>query len=105
MKIDKKTENLLNAILALENMNETKRFLRDLLTENEIEEFANRWEAAQLLNNKTPYSQIEKQTELSSATISRISKWLNNGTGGYQLMLKKLHHHHHNPRLAGKGLR
>ena len=43
-----KKENLIKTIVALENMAEAKRFLLDLLTEKELEEFSNRWEVAQL---------------------------------------------------------
>lgn len=87
------TENLLKAILSLQNQREAKKFFRDLLTEQEILEFAKRWEAAQMLEQKTPYSQIEAKTGLSSTTVARISKWLNYGMGGYKLVLKKLNHH------------
>lgn len=89
------TESLLQAVLTLKNPQEAKLFFRDLLTEKELIEFANRWKAAQLLNAQVPYSQIEKETGLSSTTIARIAKWLNNGLGGYQLVLNNLNHHHH----------
>ena len=89
------TDNLFSAILSLKNLDESRRFFRDLLTEPELAEFANRWKVAQLLSQKTPYSQIEKETRMSSTTIARISKWLTNGMGGYTLALNKLNHHHH----------
>ncbi len=82
--------NLYQAIVSLNTENEAKQFLRDLLTEAELKEFANRWKVAQLLDKKTSYEEIEKETGMSSTTIARISKWLTGGTGGYQLMLKKL---------------
>jgi len=78
-----------------------KPFLRDLLTESEIEELARRWQAAQMLDQKVSYSQIVKKTGLSSTTVARISKWLNSGAGGYRLVLDTLHHH--NPALMEKG--
>ncbi|MFA5318468.1 MAG: YerC/YecD family TrpR-related protein [Patescibacteria group bacterium] len=85
--------NLISAILALKDEKEAKRFLRDLLTEAELEEFSKRWQAAQMLDEKMPYTQIIKKTGLSSTTVARISKWLKNGKGGYKLMLNRLHHH------------
>lgn len=94
---NKNTEQLIDAFLALENRAEAWQFLRDLLTEKEIEEFGNRWKAAQMLNKKISYVQIEQSTGLSSATIARIAKWLKNGMGGYQVMLQKLHHTSENP--------
>lgn len=92
----KETDALFDAILLLENKAEAANFFRDLLTEPELAEFANRWKVAQLLANKTPYSSIEKQTGMSSTTIARISKWLTSGTGGYKKALLKSNHHHHN---------
>jgi len=98
-----KTQKLWRAILALRNIQEAKKFFRDLLTEQEIREFAKRWDAAQMLNKKIPYSEIAQKTGLSSTTIARISKWLNKGMGGYRLMLKRLSHHR-NSSPCGKGL-
>ena len=40
---NKKTENLLRAVLELKNLPEAKSFFRDLLTESELEEFGNRF--------------------------------------------------------------
>jgi TrpR-related protein YerC/YecD len=90
-----KTENsaLVRAILTLETSDEAKRFLRDLMTETEIEEFARRFRAAGLLAANVPYSAIEKETGLSSTTIARVSKWLNGKEGGYRNVIDKLHHH------------
>lgn len=87
---NRKTDELTKAILALKNSQELKKFLRDLLTEEEIIEFGQRWYAAQMLYKKIPYTDIIKKTGLSSTTIARISKWLNSGMGGYQLVIKRL---------------
>lgn len=84
------TDALFAAILQLRNIREAKMFLRDLLTEAELKEFGNRWEVARLLSKKVPYVEIEKRTGMSSTTIARIQKWLKKGTGGYQLMMRRL---------------
>jgi len=89
-----KTEALLKAVLALRNTSEAKRFFRDLLTEAELIEFGNRWQTAKMLDRNIPYSTITAKTGLSSTTIARVSQWLNNGMGGYKLILNKLAHHH-----------
>lgn len=83
---------LVKAILKLENADETRRFLRDLMTENEIVEFAKRLQAAEMLSEKIPYSVIEEKTGLSSTTVARVSKWLNGSEGGYRSVINKLHH-------------
>jgi TrpR-related protein YerC/YecD len=102
---NKKTESLIEAVLALRNKGEAKKFLRDLLTEEEILEFGNRWQTAQMLSQNISYSTIRDKTGLSPRTIARISKWLNNGKGGYKLMINRFNKHHHNSLPVGKGLR
>jgi TrpR-related protein YerC/YecD len=97
------TDSLFDAILSLKNIEESRNFFRDLLTEEEILEFANRWKVAQMLNNKIPYTQIEKNTGMSSTTIARISKWLTKGQGGYRTMIartSKLHHTSNTSRMT-----
>ncbi len=89
-KLSPKTQELYQAILKLESLEEAKRFFRDLLTEAEIEEFGNRWIAAQRLSDKVSYLKIAEETGLSSATIARISKWLTQGMGGYGAMINKI---------------
>jgi len=101
----KKRVQFIESILSLKNADETKRFLRDLMTTGEIEEFSNRLLAAQLLSKDVQYNAITKETGLSSTTIARISKWLNGSLGGYRLILNRLSNtHHHNPTKIDKGL-
>jgi TrpR-related protein YerC/YecD len=90
---NQKTEELIKALLKLKNPGEARQFLRDLLTEQEIIEFGNRWKAVRMLDAGKTYLTIRKETKLSEKTIARISKWLKSGTGGYKLMLKKINHH------------
>lgn len=86
-------KSLIKAILAIKTANEARRFLRDLMTEKEIGEFARRLKVAEMLTEKVPYSIIENETGLSSATIARVAKWLKGKGGGYKIIIKKLHHH------------
>lgn len=81
---------LFQAILRLKDLDEARRFLRDLLTEKEIIEFAARWKVARMLARKVSYTEIEKETGMSSTTIARIHKWLKRGMGGYRLMLERV---------------
>jgi len=98
----KEKSELVNAILSLKNKDETERFLRDLLTEGEIEEFTERLGAAKMLSQNIQYNAITEKTGLSSTTIARISKWLKGPLGGYRLVLNNLHHH--SSSKLGKGL-
>jgi TrpR-related protein YerC/YecD len=99
----KENKQLIEAVLALKNADETERFLRDLMTEGEIKEFANRLEAAFLLSKDVQYNAIIESTGLSSTTIARIAKWLKGSLGGYRLILPRLNHHHNSSKLR-KGL-
>lgn len=95
------TKELIQTILKLKTPDEAWLFFRDLLTEKELDEFAGRWRTARLLKRNVPYTTIEKETGLSSATIARVSRWLNSGMGGYQSAIKKAgkaHRDHHPPR-------
>ena len=87
---EKKNKQLVEAILALETANETERFLRDIMTEQEILDFSNRLEAASLLSQDIQYNFITESTGLSSKTIARIAKWLNGSLGGYRLILNRI---------------
>jgi TrpR-related protein YerC/YecD len=94
--------SLVAALLAVDNQAEMKKFLRDLLTEEEILEFSRRWQVAQMLQKRVPYTQIVAKTGLSSTTVARVAKWLNGNMGGYRLVLGRLSHH--NKPSFGKGL-
>lgn len=88
--INDDTDELMLAILELKNLAEARAFFGDLLTEKEIQESANRWKAAKMLDFGVGYRKIERVTGMSSATISKIRKIMENGLGGYRLMISKL---------------
>lgn len=98
----KENKQLLEALLSIQNADEMKRFLRDLMTEGEITEFSKRLEAARMLSRDVQYNTIIEKTGLSSTTIARIAKWLKGSLGGYRLILNRMHHH--NPSQTRKGL-
>ncbi len=107
----KENKQLIEAVLALKNADEAKLFLRDLMTEAEIKEFANRLEAASLLSKDVQYNAISESTGLSSTTIARIAKWLKGSLGGYRLILNRITPNqnkfgtgHSNSSKLGKGL-
>ncbi|MBI4417662.1 MAG: hypothetical protein HY563_02720 [Ignavibacteriales bacterium] len=87
----KDLEELYSVIIRLQSVGECRRFLRDLMTESELRECAERWKAARMLAAGTPYTTIEKETGMSSRTIARVHKWLKQGRGGYSLMLHRMH--------------
>jgi len=87
--LNQDTNSLFRAILDLDNLTEARNFFRDLLTEKELLEFAQRWKVAKMLSAGKAYVDIEKETGMSSTTIARIQRWLKSGMGGYKLMIKK----------------
>ncbi|MEG0156256.1 MAG: YerC/YecD family TrpR-related protein [Anaerovoracaceae bacterium] len=83
-------DELFKGILSLENEEECYRFFEDICTVNEIHAIAQRLQVAKLLNEKKTYSEIEEETNASTATISRINKCLVYGADGYKRVLERL---------------
>ena len=88
--ISEDVKDLFRAIVSLETEEECRMFFEDACTVREIIEIAQRLKVAKLLRAKTSYSAINKETGVSSATISRVSRCLDYGSGGYQLVLERM---------------
>jgi TrpR-related protein YerC/YecD len=82
-------QSLYKAFLKCRNEEEIMKFMRDLMTMKELEAFALRWKAAQMLTDGVAYLDIERQTGLSSATIARVSEYLKYGYDGYKIVLER----------------
>ena len=81
---------LFDAILSLETREECYDFFEDLCTVKEISDMAQRLEAAKLLLDGSTYEQIVKTVEISTATISRINRCIQYGTGGYRQTIERV---------------
>lgn len=81
--------DLINAILSLETPEETMNFLVDLCTVSEIQAMAQRYKVAELLSKGRTYSEILEETGVSTATISRVNKCYEYGSGGYKTEIAK----------------
>ena len=81
---------LFDAILSLETREECYDFFEDRCTVKEISDMAQRLEAAKLLLDGSTYEQIVKTVEISTATISRINRCIQYGTGGYRQTIEKV---------------
>lgn len=86
----KDVDNLFSAILSLETIDECYKFFEDALTVKEILDVAQRLKAAKMLKDGENYAVIGKETGMSTATISRVSKCLEYGSGGYDIVLERL---------------
>lgn len=78
------------AILKLENIDECYKFFEDVATINELKALSQRIKVAKMLKEKKVYTEIAEKTKASTATISRINRCLNYGTGGYELILNRI---------------
>ena len=83
-------DRLFKAILSLENVDECYDFFEDVCTINEVQDMAQRFDVALLLDEGRNYQFITKEVNVSTATISRVSRCLNYGSGGYRNAIEKL---------------
>lgn len=81
---------LVQAILMIEDEQECRLFLEDLLTNKELEGAAQRLEVAKQLLSGVNYNDISDKVGASSATISRVNRCVIYGNGGYETILTKM---------------
>lgn len=82
------TDKLMDTISKLKTKEDCYDFFTDVCTIKEILDMSKRLEAAKLLSNGENYHNIIEKIGLSTATLSRVSKALNYGTGGYKKVIK-----------------
>lgn len=83
-------DHLFDAILTLETREECYSFFEDVCTVNELLSFAQRYEVATMLSENKTYLEIAEETGASTATISRVNRSLNYGSGGYEIVFDRL---------------
>lgn len=85
-----RSDDLYEALLTLETIDEAKKFFDDLCTIGEIQAMEQRFQLAKLLNDGLKYNEILEMTDASSATISRVNRSLQHGAEGYNLVFQRL---------------
>ena len=80
---------LFDAILSLRDRDECYAFFEDACTVKEILDISQRLKAAGMLASGANYADISRATGMPTATISRVSKCLEYGAGGYKTVLEK----------------
>ena len=83
-------DRLFQTILNLENIEECYAYFEDLCTIKEVQDMAQRLDAAVLLDEGVGYQAISEQVGISTATISRVSRCLNYGAGGYRMVIDRM---------------
>ena len=91
---DKGMDELFEAILCLENMEECYNFFEDLCTILELKSFSQRLQVAKMLSEHKVYNEIVSSTGASTATISRVNRSLNYGCNGYDVVFKRMKEKH-----------
>jgi TrpR-related protein YerC/YecD len=87
---NERIDRLFRAITTLETPEDFYRFFEDLCTVSELQTMAQRFHAAELLDEGATYEEISSETGMSSATISRIKRFLHYGADGYRLAIDRL---------------
>ena len=85
--MEEKIEALYKVLLRLETVEDCQALFDDLCTRKEVEKMAERLQAAKLLMEGNTYNQVIAQTDISSATLSRVSRCVQYGSG-YTKFLK-----------------
>ena len=73
------TDSFFDAVLTLKTREECYKFFGDACTPKEITTIAQRFAVAKMLNEKKVYNEIIEATGASTATISRVSRAINEG--------------------------
>lgn len=89
-RYNKSTDDLCKALLSLKTKEECYAFLEDICTIKEIQDISQRLAVAQMLSQGISYTTICKETGASTATISRVSRCYEYGTGGYKKIISRL---------------
>ena len=78
---NKMIDDLYDLIASLKSREECRALFSDMCTNKEIEQMAQRIYAARLLIEGKTYNQVIEETDISSATLSRGSRWVQYGAG------------------------
>lgn len=87
---DRSVDELFKAILLLRDIDECYRFFEDICTIGEVKAMAQRLQVARMLKAGMTYGDIVEKTGASTATISRIKRYLHYGADGYNMILDRL---------------
>ena len=82
-------EQFYEAVLSLQNLEQCRLFFEDISTIKELQAMSQRLRVAALLDSGSNYLEVSETTGASSATISRVNRCLNYGSG-YRMALDNL---------------
>ena len=82
-------DKLFQSILSLKTLDDCYLYFEDLCTVKEILAMAQRLEVARMLANGESYQKVTDDTGVSSATVGRVKRCLDYGSGGYRMILDR----------------
>ena len=82
-------DELYAELIKLETVEECESFLSDLCTMKELLSMGQRLKAAKMLLEGKTYNEVIEETDISSATLARVSKCVRYGDGGYEIIINK----------------
>ncbi len=85
----RKKEDLYHLLANITEPGDIAALLEDMCTLKELENMAERLFTARLLMDGCTYSQIMAQADISSATLSRVSRCVQQGKGYSKLLRQK----------------
>lgn len=88
---EEQTDNLFRSILSLQSVEECYQFFEDLCTVKELHDMTQRLHVARLMYAGSSYLSAQHTTGASSATIGRVKRCLDYGTGGYATIIERMH--------------
>lgn len=80
---------LLDRLVKIETTEEAEKLLVDLCTYAEIDNMSQRLYSAKLIIEGKTYNQVMEETQISTATLSRVSTCVKHGNGGYRTIINK----------------
>lgn len=83
-------KELCELFASIENEKEADKLLQDILTPQEIDSLTERWQLVQELARGTPQRKIAAKLNVSISKITRGSRVLQYGSGGFRIFLQRL---------------
>lgn len=86
----KHLKDLFRLVTAVDTQEEAQALLEDILTPQELASLAERWQLVQELAKGTPQREVAKKLGVSVSKVTRGSRMLQFGSGGFVHFLKKI---------------
>ncbi len=83
-------DRFFETVLSLKTLDECYMYFEDICTINELAAISQRLKVALLLKDRHTCQDISNNTGVSTATISRVNRCLQYGTGGYDMVIKRI---------------